>query len=417
MKKINTLYAFALAAALVLCLLPATALAEPAVSPDPTESPSAAVAAPGAPENTEGPELAEPAEPRAEGALYSEAGETLYAEEGGVIYNNGGTVYNNGALVYNNAGLVYNNGGTVYNNAGIVYANGGTVYNNAGQVYNNGAAVYTNGGEVEDSIAYGYYKLHFAGDYSAMAEFDGLTEDTAFGSLLISREGSCLIKPREGYIITAAETSAGKLTAGGDGSYTLSEADENLTLTLRFKTEAPVFSPAPGTYKTAPKAEISAPEGAEIYYTTDGTEPDGESLKYAGPISLEEGAVIKAAAIAPGAELSDVSQAAYAFPAFEGVAFAPVSEGYAQPGAQGIRVDNPGLADAVIERVSLSGKDAEHFILSREEGGRISAGARDERSWTVRPAAGLEKGSYTATVVFTLDSGDMVELKISFRVK
>ena len=84
---------------------------------------------------------------------------------------------------------------------------------------------------------------------------------------------------------------------------------------------------------------------------------------------------------------------------------------------EGIRVDNPGLADAVIERVSLSGKDAEHFILSREEGGRISAGARDARSWTVRPAAGLEKGSYTATVVFTLDSGDMVELKISFRVK
>lgn len=71
----------------------------------------------------------------------------------------------------------------------------------------------------------------------------------------------------------------------------------------------------------------------------------------------------------------------------------PVSEGYAQPGAQGIRVDNPGLADAVIERVSLSGKDAEHFILSREEGGLISAGARDARSWTVRPAAGLEKAA------------------------
>ena len=81
----------------------------------------------------------------ATGPVTVSSGETLYAEAGMTVYNNGGLVYNNLAVVYNNGGIVYNNSGTVYNNAGTVYANGGTTYNNSGTVYDNGAPIHSSG--------------------------------------------------------------------------------------------------------------------------------------------------------------------------------------------------------------------------------------------------------------------------------
>lgn len=415
MKNRKKILALVIALALMLCLLPATALAEPADEETPAETTA---------EPAESPDAADPAGSPAESVeestaepVCNEAGETLYAEPGSVTYNNGGTVFSNGGTVYNNEGLVYNNGGLVYNNGGTVYSNGGTVYNNSGKIYNNGAAVYTNGGSVEDSVVYGYYRVSFADDYSALADFEGLDTEPGSGALLIKQGGTCLITPREGCSIILAETSSGKLLGQEDGSYLLSDFDESLTLTLKFKAQAPVFSQESGTYKEALSVELSAAEGAEIYYTTDGSEISEASEKYEGPVAVEEGMIIKAAALVQGAEFSDTVQAEYAVPKLTAPKFDTLSEGYSRPAAQGIAVDNSGVAAAKIESVALEGEDAKCFTLNRTNGGLVAAGAVDDSTWAVRPIAGLEKGSYTALAVFTFDSGDTLQVKLSFRVK
>lgn len=419
MKRKNKMLAAALVTALLLCLLPATALATATPSPAPTAAATPQATAEATPEPAaETPEATAALLPDGTEAAYNEADQTLYAAAGSVTYNNGGTVYNNGGTVYNNAGLVYNNGGLVYNNAGTVYSNGGTVYNNAGQVFNNGAIVYTNAGDTADSVISGYYRVSLGGDYSAFADITGLDAEPGAGGYLIAKDAVCTITPKAGFTVSSAEASAGVCAAGEDGSYTLSAVDAETALTLSFKAEAPVFGLAAGTYAKAQTLELSAAaEGAVIYYSTDGSEPTAESEKYTAALKLDAGTTVKAVAIAEGAEASDTVTAAYAVPKLTGPEFDAVSEGYKQPAAQGIVVDNSGSADARIKSVIVSGDDAASFILSRTAGGRVSAGAKDSTSWTIQPLVALKAGSYSATVTFTYDSGDTAQVKISFTVK
>lgn len=413
MKKRNKILIFILVLALSLCLLPATALADPAGHDDAktTDVPETPVPTQEVAETA----AVEAVSPETE-AVYNEDGQILYAAENSITYNNGGTVYNNGGTVYNNAGLVYNNGGLVYNNAGTVYANGGTVYNNAGKVFNNGASVYSNNGSVEDSAVHGYYKVSFAGDYSALAVIDGLEEEPASGLWLIAQDAVCTIKAKEGCTLIAAQASAGSLTEGPDGEYTLSNVDADVELTLQFKADTPVIGLESGTYNQTQSIELSAAGGAEIYYTTDGKDPDLESLLYEEPIQVEEGLEIRAVALIKGAEVSDVVSAAYAIPKLTAPKFETVEEGYPAIPAQSITVKNTGTVDASIKNVILSGDNANDFILSRTAGGRVSAGATDNSSWTIQPKQGLKAGSYHATATFTFDSGDQVEVRIIFKV-
>ena len=53
--------------------------------------------------------------------------------------------------------------------------------------------------------------------------------------------------------------------------------------------EDPVFSLSEGTYDTEQTVEISVSSDADIYYTTDGTEPTENSTRYTEGIQLEEG--------------------------------------------------------------------------------------------------------------------------------
>ena len=73
----------------------------------------------------------------------------------------------------------------------------------------------------------------------------------------------------------------------------------------------PTFSPAGGTYSEAQTVTIScATEGATIYYTLDGTEPDDDSDVYELPITIEETTTIKAIAV-KGEESSGIASATY----------------------------------------------------------------------------------------------------------
>lgn len=77
--------------------------------------------------------------------------------------------------------------------------------------------------------------------------------------------------------------------------------------------EKPVFTPAAGTYNAAQNVTIAcATEGADIFYTLDGTEPTASSTKYTAAIAVSTDGThtIKAIAI-KGSDKSEVVTAVY----------------------------------------------------------------------------------------------------------
>ena len=432
--KLTKLLAVLLVLALMLCLIPTIALADPddaeetAVTEEPApedaEEPAEAEEpeTPAEAEEAAEPDAEEPAEPEeAEEETEEDAEpapvtvseeEVFYAGTEDTVYNNGGTVYNNGGTVYNNGGTVYNNGGLVYNNGGVTYSNSGTVYNNGGTVYSNGALVYTFADDVEESHIFGFHRVSTAADYSAFAEIEGLAEQGLLGP-----DEVCTVTPKEGYKLLQAEADGGTLTENEDGSVTLSEVDADVTLTLTFQVEAPEFDLAAGTFSQEQTLSITAPEGARIYYTTDGSEPtEDNGLLYEEPIPLAEGVTVTAVALAEGAEPSELTAADYAFITITAPELAEVESGYKQPEPVSFTVENPGAVDAEIKSVRLEGEDAACFGLNTENGAVVAAG-QTSVGWSIRPEADLEAGTYTVTVVFTLDGGEEVALEVSFTVK
>ena len=78
------------------------------------------------------------------------------------------------------------------------------------------------------------------------------------------------------------------------------------------KAERPAASPRAGRVGAGTRVALStATEGAEIYYTTDGTAPDADKAKYQGPIIIDAALSIQAVAVKEGMEDSPVLEAAY----------------------------------------------------------------------------------------------------------
>lgn len=78
------------------------------------------------------------------------------------------------------------------------------------------------------------------------------------------------------------------------------------------RVSVPVFNPQEGIYSTLISVEIFCKtEGAVIYYTLDGTEPQEESLQYQGPMEITETVLIKARAYKAGMTESEIASAVY----------------------------------------------------------------------------------------------------------
>ena len=74
----------------------------------------------------------------------------------------------------------------------------------------------------------------------------------------------------------------------------------------------PTFSPEAGTYATAQTVTIScATENVDIYYTTNGDDPDDESTHYDGPITVSTTTTIKAIAFDSNDNTSAIASATY----------------------------------------------------------------------------------------------------------
>lgn len=72
----------------------------------------------------------------------------------------------------------------------------------------------------------------------------------------------------------------------------------------------PAFSHAAGSYDEPFEVSLSAAEGAEIYYTTDGSNPRLTGTRYTAPFEVASSCTVKAVAKA-GDEFSAVAEAAY----------------------------------------------------------------------------------------------------------
>ena len=78
------------------------------------------------------------------------------------------------------------------------------------------------------------------------------------------------------------------------------------------KAETPAADPGSGSVEVNTAVTLTtATEGAKIFYTTDGSEPDLTSELYTGPILITADTVIKAIAVKAGMTNSDVAAFTY----------------------------------------------------------------------------------------------------------
>jgi hypothetical protein len=77
----------------------------------------------------------------------------------------------------------------------------------------------------------------------------------------------------------------------------------------------PTFNPVGGSYFTTQNVTIACTTGgAEIYYTTDGTDPDGTDTEYTEAIPISSTTIVRAIAYASGYDPSAIATAIYTFP-------------------------------------------------------------------------------------------------------
>ena len=101
-------------------------------------------------------------------------------------------------------------------------------------------------------------------------------------------------------------------TGAGNDNYNGTSATYTITVEPKPVVAAPTFTPAAGYYNSAQNVTIACEtDGADIYYTTDGTDPTTESTKYTAAIPVDENMTIKAIAVKEGYTSSGIAVAEY----------------------------------------------------------------------------------------------------------
>ena len=169
--------------------------------------------------------------------------------------------------------------------------------------------------------------VNAAGDtlgYSSSTNFAG-NVNTEWNIVLETSGEGAMIPNYTGFVITNGTTTNRGIAKNAShkfGAYStsnLNNSDYNFYMDLFVQggsvtptVATPVFSMASGTYYEAIEVEITcATEGATIYYTTDGTDPDENSEIYTEPIIVEESMTIKAIAMMEGYDNSGIASVNY----------------------------------------------------------------------------------------------------------
>jgi len=173
--------------------------------------------------------------------------------------------------------------------------------NNSPKYYNTGAAIRAYGGN--------NFVVSSTGTITSIT----LTFGTGDGSNAITTEVGTYTAPTwEGssneVTFTVGGTSGHRRVKGVAVIYTTGGGQQETVAT-------PSFNPAEGTYFEPQSVSISCTtEDADIYYTTDGTEPTEGSTLYSDPIAVTETTTLKAKAFKSGYTESNIATATYTFP-------------------------------------------------------------------------------------------------------
>jgi hypothetical protein len=140
-----------------------------------------------------------------------------------------------------------------------------------------------------------------------------LSDTTSGATIYYTTDGSTPTTSSTAYNgpITVSATETLKAIAAETGYANSSVA--TATYTIESQVAAPTFSPAAGSYSSAPTVTISttSPAPTTIYYTTNGSTPTTSSAVYSGPITVSASETLKAYASKSGYFDSNVSTAAY----------------------------------------------------------------------------------------------------------
>lgn len=153
-------------------------------------------------------------------------------------------------------------------------------------------------------------------------------ENALCASFKLSASGDsvCLTDPQGQSTILTFGQQYGNIAygvAGADGQYhfleTATPGQANPVQGYDQRAQQPVFDTAAGFYTDSVTVSITAPDGAEIRYTTDCSTPTRESALYTGPLTVSGTAVIRAVACTEDALCSTVAGATYFINDFSGV--------------------------------------------------------------------------------------------------
>ena len=113
------------------------------------------------------------------------------------------------------------------------------------------------------------------------------------------------------FLFSVSETKSAKGRTG-------TSAKETVTYKLTVFTNpegqvaAPVYAPQEGEYRFPLTVSLSTTtDGAEMFYSTDGSAPSMSSTKYSGPFDLSSSSTVKAFAVKAGLDDSTVTSATY----------------------------------------------------------------------------------------------------------
>jgi len=110
--------------------------------------------------------------------------------------------------------------------------------------------------------------------------------------------------------ITISKETTLKAIASAPGF--LQSSVSSATFTFTNQTPSPTFTPSPGTYMSAQSVTLSDTDAAaKIYYSTDGSTPSAASTVYTGAIQVSSSETIKAIAIDPSLQDSNIITGAY----------------------------------------------------------------------------------------------------------
>jgi Legume lectin domain/Chitobiase/beta-hexosaminidase C-terminal domain len=139
-----------------------------------------------------------------------------------------------------------------------------------------------------------------------------LTSATASASIYYTLDGSTPIPASKLYTDPITISTDTTLKAISSASGYIQSGVTTATFTFTGQTPAVAVQPAGGTYVAAQKVTLSDTDAnAKIYYTADGSAPSASSILYSAPIQVPVSETIKAIAIDPSLQNSNVTTAAY----------------------------------------------------------------------------------------------------------